>query len=130
MSHQGAVCWVLLTTVLCGAVSAAGRPAHLAPGSPGPEQMAPGTLPRLPERPLLLARNHQRERRRDRERERRRDREREQRQAWRRERRRSSNAAVAAGIGGLIVGGIVGAAAASAQRQSYRQSISDFPNYQ
>ena len=129
MATQGAVCWVLLTTVLCGAVSAAVHPASLSPDSPGPDRVAQVTLPRSPERPLLLARNHRHERRRDwrhGRHERRREWHRERRQEWRRERR---EAAVAAGIGGLIIGGVVGAAAASARWWEYEQSISNYPNY-
>jgi hypothetical protein len=65
MAIQGAVCWVLLTTVLCGTISAAVCPASMSPGPPGLDRVAQVIPPRPPELPLLLARSERRERRRE-----------------------------------------------------------------
>jgi len=125
MAKQGAICWVVLMTMLCGTVAVDAAPTHPLRNSLSPDRLEQIMAPQASDPPLIVVRRERRKRRHHR-RERRREWRHEARKEWRRERRGD---AVAAGVGGLIIGGALGAAAASSQRRSYEQNIYNYPNY-
>jgi hypothetical protein len=133
MAKQTVLGWILLATVLGGAVATAAPSAHPSAGNTLLDRGEEVAIPPASEPPLILARRDRHERRYDRHErrhyrhDRRQEWRHEARREWRRERRQD---AVAAGVGGLIIGGALGAAAASSQRQEYRQDIYNYPSYE